>query len=224
MRSRTVGVAVPHHDVRVPDVQPVIGSRARRVREPHCRVRADAEARPVGRPGVFQGRREPSHREVVDLGQRRVVHDEPVNHLDIAEGIRGSPEVLVGCQPGFRRRNLPAHIPMLPRVRAGTGAASAGFGEVADPPGRRRKACRPPCPLGGSPARAATGLHAWPTCAASRQKHAGAGAINQQESSRRCELCHAPSSASPRPKRAVPPLWAQPLRLMAVVAEAQGWR
>jgi hypothetical protein len=46
------------------------------------------------------------------------VYDEPVNHLDVTEGIRSSPEVLIGCQPGFQRWSLPAHTPMLPYLWA----------------------------------------------------------------------------------------------------------
>jgi len=52
------------------------------------------------------------------LGLRHVVYDEPVNHLDVTEGIRSSPEVLIGCQPRSRRWNLHAHMPMLPYLSA----------------------------------------------------------------------------------------------------------
>jgi hypothetical protein len=65
-------------------------------------------------PGALQGIREPTDHKTVQFRLRHIAHDEPVDHLDVTEGIWRSGEVLLGCQP--LSRLLRAHTTMLPHA------------------------------------------------------------------------------------------------------------
>lgn len=88
--------------------------------------------------------------------------------------------------------------PGLGRLRRGPARSPARLADGGKPAG---------CPAVGQPGKSV----GRPSCLASLRSepataHAGTRAINQQGSSGRRELCHAPSSSSPRSERAVPPL------------------
>jgi hypothetical protein len=49
---------------------------------------AHADRGTARQPGILERHREPPHHKVMNLRLRHDVHDEPVNHLDVTEGIR----------------------------------------------------------------------------------------------------------------------------------------
>ena len=110
-----------------------------RVGEPYPDIYTAPETRPVRRACVLQGGREPANDKAVELRLRHVAHDEPIDDLDVAEGIRSGGEVVLNRQPFLRL--LGAHIAMLPHTAACPAARRRGHATIPlaagdDPEGR----------------------------------------------------------------------------------------